>query len=97
MIVSAAIKYFLYPHDDTGREIILPLHRHADGEYILKILGFESNDIKLLEQGFLTDKGVFLDRRAALDEAIRSGQISADDPHGYDVILSGNLMSEDLW
>ena len=41
MIVSAAIKYQLYPHDDTGGEVILPLHRHGDGGIILKALGFE--------------------------------------------------------
>ena len=91
MIVSAAIKYHLYPCDDTGGVIILPLHRHKDGEYILKTLGID--DIKIIEEGFLKDDGSFLDRRAAAKHAYICGQLTEgpEDPY-IDV-----LFSEDLW
>lgn len=91
MIVSAAIKYHLYPCDDTGGVIILPLHRHKDGEYILKTLGID--DIKIIEEGFLKDDGSFLDRRAAAKHAYLCGQLTEgpEDPY-IDV-----LFSEDLW
>ena len=91
MIVSAAIKYHLYPCDDTGGVIILPLHRHKDGEYILKTLGID--DIKIIEEGFLKDDGSFLDRRAAAKHAYFCGQLTEgpEDPY-IDM-----LFSEDLW
>ena len=87
------MKYLLYPNDDTGGEVILPLHRHGDGGKILKELGFETNDFKILEQGFLTEKGEFLDRRAAADHAYECGQLieTAEEPR-IEI-----LFSEDLW
>ena len=93
MIVRAAIKYLLYPGDDTGGEVIIPLHRHCDGEKILKTLGFEIGDFKILEQGFLTDKDEFLDRAAAADHAYECGQLieTTEEPR-IEV-----LFSEDLW
>ena len=90
MIVSAAIKY-LYPYDDTGEVIILPLHRHKDGEYILKALGI--NDIKIIEEGFLKDDGSFLDRLAAAEHAYKCGQLIERSEEPY----IGVLFSEDLW
>lgn len=93
MIVSAAVKFIL--DDYEGTTVCIPVHRHKDYLTICEqLLGYEP---VCVVEGFLSDKGLFLDRREALDEAIRSGQISADDPQGYDVILSGKLMSEDLW
>ena len=93
MIVRAAIKYLLYPGDDTGGEVIIPLHRHCDGGIILKALGFELGDFKIIEQGFLTDKGEFLDRREAADHAYECSQLveTAEEPR------IDKLMSEDLW
>ena len=93
MIVRAAIKYQLYPHDDTGGEVVLPLHRHGDGGVILKALGFEPGDFKIIEQGFLTERGEFLDRREAADHAYECGQLveTAEEPR------IDRLMSEDLW
>ena len=94
MIRSAAIKYYIFSLD---KEVILPLHRHGDGGKILERLGFTPDDVVIITQGFLADHEVFLNRREALDEAIKCGQISIEDPQGYDIILSGQLMSEDLW
>jgi len=91
MIVSAAIKYHLYPYDDTGGIIILPLHRHKDGEYILKTLGID--DIKTIEEGFLTEDGTFLDRRAAAEHVYECGQLIEGSEEPYIDVL----FSEDLW
>jgi hypothetical protein len=91
MIVSAAIKYHLYPYDDTGGVIILPLHRHKDGEYILKTLGID--DIKTIEEGFLTEDGTFLDRRAAAEHVYECGQLIEGSEEPYIDVL----FSEDLW
>lgn len=98
MIVRAAIKYLLYPGDDTGGEIILPLHRHCDGAKILKALGFEIGDFKILEQGFLTDADEFLDRAAAAEHAYECGQLDwLGEEDKESVMVSECLMSEDLW
>ena len=93
MIVRAAIKYLLYPGDDTGGEVILPLHRHCDGGKILKALGFEVGDFKIIEEGFLTDTGEFLSRSAAADHVYECSQLveTAEEPR-IEV-----LFSEDLW
>ena len=91
MIVSAAIKYHLYPHDDTGGIIILPLHRHKDGEYILETLGID--DIKTIEEGFLTEDGTFLSRRAAAAHAYLCGQLIEE----TEMPVIDILFSEDLW
>lgn len=93
MIVRAAIKYSLYPGDDTGGEVILPLHRHCDGGKILKALGFKTGDFKTLEQGFLTEKDEFLDRRTAADHAYECGQLVETAEESRIEVL----MSEDLW
>lgn len=93
MIVRAAIKYLLYPGPSTGREVILPLHRHGDGGKILKDLGFNVGDFKIIEQGFITDKDEFLDRREAADHAYECGQlVETAEESRIDM-----LMSEDLW
>lgn len=98
MIVRAAIKYLLYSSDGTGREVILPLHRHCDGGKILKILGFKIGDFKILEQGFLTDAGEFLDRAAAVEHAYEFGQLDwLGEEDKESVMVSECLMSEDLW
>ena len=91
MIVSAAIKYHLYPYDDTGGVIILPLHRHKDGEYILKTLGID--EVKVIEEGFLKDDGSFVDRRAAAEYAYECGQL-IENPEEPMIDI---LFSEDLW
>lgn len=97
MIVRAAIKYLLHP-GDIGREVILPLHRHGDGGKILKALGFKTDDFKILEQGFLTDTGEFLDREAAAEHAYECGQLDwlGEEDKEF-VMISDCLMSEDLW
>lgn len=47
----------------------------------------------LLEQGFVDDHGVFVDRSEAYDIALRAGQFNTEDFKG----IRGNLCSEDLY
>lgn len=88
MIVSAAVKLII---DDLGTEIYIPVHRHKDVKTLgVKFLGRRP----LIEaEGFLTDKGEFLDRREAADHAYECGQLveTAEEPR------IDKLMSEDLW
>lgn len=89
MIVSAAVKLIL--DDYAGTEVCIPVHRHKDGKVIgEKLLGYKPF---LDAEGFLTDKGEFLDRRSAADHAYKCGQLveTAEEPR------IDRLMSEDLW
>lgn len=49
-----------------------------------------------VDQGFLTDEGMFLRRAAALGHAIEADQVKVDSD-GRPKILGGELTSEDLW
>lgn len=46
--------------------------------------------LKLAEQGFITDQGIFLNRKEALQHAIDCGQLKKETVFNY-------LFSEDLW
>jgi hypothetical protein len=48
------------------------------------------------EQGFLNDKGEFLDRQSAWYEAARCGQLSAERSR-RNIDKARDLFSEDLW
>ena len=89
MIVSAAIKVVL--DDYCGTTVCIPIHRHKDGIAICEmLLGYKPY---CLAEGFLTDKGEFLDRWEAADHAYECGQLveTAEEPR------IDRLMSEDLW
>ena len=89
MIASAAVKIVL--DDYMGTEVCIPVHRHKDGKAIgEKLLGYKPF---IGAEGFLTDKGDFLDRAAAADHAYECGQLveTAEEPR------IDRLMSEDLW
>ena len=89
MIVSAAVKMIL--DDYMGTEVCIPIHRHKDIITISKqMLGYKPFvDV----EGFLTDKGEFLNRWEAADHAYECGQLieTAEEPR------IDRLMSEDLW
>ena len=89
MIVSAAVKLIL--DDYAGTEVCIPVHRHKDGKVIgEKLLGYKPFvDV----EGFLTDKGEFLDRREAADHAYECGQLVET----AEELRIDRLMSEDLW
>ena len=89
MIVSAAVKIIL--DDYMGTEVCIPVHRHKDSKVIGEmLLGYKPF---IDAEGFLTDKGIFLDRREAADHAYECGQLveTAEEPR------IDRLMSEDLW
>lgn len=75
-------------------DIIIPCHRHGDAFRIISyILRCCDIDHFRTEQGFLTEKGEFLDRYEAYDEAVHCGQI-ADKRKSNE---AKELFSEDLW
>ena len=89
MIVSAAVKLAL--DDYCGTEVCIPVHRHKDAVLIgEKLLGYKPI---VVEEGFFTDKGEFLDRKTAADYAYKCGQL-IDDAESEHIDI---LMSEDLW
>ncbi len=91
MITRAAVKLHIY---DTGRDILLPVHRHCDVRIIMAQFGYyRESDYRRDMEGFLTDKDIFLDRCQAADHAYECGQLveSAEEP-SIEI-----LFSEDLW
>ena len=89
MIVKAVSKVVL--DDYVGTEVTIPVHRHEDCLYICEqLLGYKPI---VVAEGFLTDEGQFLDRRAAAVHTYAEGQLVEDaetDPIEV-------LMTEDLW
>lgn len=89
MITSAAVKIW---DNWQEKEIILPVHRHCDAFFILKELGYKARQgYKEIEQGFLNEKGEFLNRTEAWQEAYKCHQMKMIDPSCH------SLFSEDLW
>lgn len=94
MIVSAAVKYHLLPFESIEDEIIAIVRRHRECLSKLKAHGYRLGvDFEIVEEGFLTDKGEFLNRWDAADHAYECGQLveTAEEPR------IDRLMSEDLW
>jgi hypothetical protein len=88
MITRAAVKIYDKRQD---KEMIIPCHRHCDAFQILASFHMRKNiDFVELAQGFLNEKGEFLTRVEAKQEAIRCNQLIN---HTNDV----NLYSEDVW
>ena len=96
MIICAAIKIQI---EGLDHETIIPCRRHGDGFKILKDLGFKPRvGYKEIAQGFITDKGEFLDRRQAFIHASNCGQF----PTSAELLIEKNkknfeLYSEDLY
>lgn len=90
MIQAAAIKIYV---DKTKKEAIICGLRHHSIIRQLKLLGFEPGiGYRIVDQGFITDKGVFLNRKDALQHAIECKQ-----PMMFRDESSSELFSEDLW
>lgn len=96
MIQASAIKFHI---DTTNSDVVLCGLRHSDIFKQLKHLGFKPNDgYKVIEQGFITDKGEFLNRVDAFSHAFKCKQLT------FATIKSRTgkdgereLFSEDLW
>lgn len=95
MIVSACVRFYTNSNNPYCANTMfdIPCHRHGDAFYIISQF-VEPSDIDKTrtEQGFLTHEGVFLDRYAAMDEAVRCGQVSLETSSSC-----SELYSEDLW
>lgn len=76
-------------HDDSGRIWSLPApYRH---HHVLRVMAYLGEPIPVRgTQGFLTNSGEFLMRKAAAHLALNSGQASQ-------LHAPPNLFSEDLW
>ena len=92
MIASACV--IIHTKEEYGdRAITIPCHRHADAFYIIsQLLDRDEIDKTKTEQGFLTHDGTFLNRRDAMDEAIKCGQLPLEAKE-----QCAELYSEDLW
>lgn len=97
MIITAACRLLIH-----GNEVILCGVRHGDVYKQLKSMGFRPDDFEELEQGFVTHKNEFLNRREAYLHAVDCGQLCEKlrieknaIAEEYDRIPQ--LISEDLW
>ena len=95
MIICAALKIQVEGLDHTTN---IPCIRHEQAFQILKDLGYTpKTKYKVLEQGFLTQDAVFLNREEAFKYAKEIGQLSVttrwyQEDHGHE-----ELYSEDLY
>ena len=99
MVTRAAVKIDYWNHN-TKQEVIIPCHRHCDAFQILHDFGFiKGVDFREKEQGFLNEKGEFLTRVEAWQEAKRCNQFldSYIEEHIDDIVPPMILYSEDIW
>lgn len=95
MIICAALKIQV---EGLDHHTIVPCIRHGHGFQILEDLGYApKTKYKVLEQGFVTQDMVFLNREEAFIYAYEIGQLSTTTrwyhrDHGHE-----ELYSEDLY
>ncbi len=89
MVASAFVKFTT----KEGVSYEIPCHRHCDAFQIISQF-FRSDDIDRTKtvEGFLNEHGKFLNRKEALEEAIKCDQIL-----DINEIRCGQLFSEDVW
>lgn len=87
MILCASLKF---------KDVIIPCHRHHNGYEILYELGIK-NYRGNVEEGFITTKNEFLNRRDAFNHAIECGQLSAATRQYKQENFETILYSEDLY
>lgn len=96
LIVCAAVKFRVYLGELSPanyKDIAVPMVRHfsPDGVEVLNLI---PNEMTELEQGFLTNRGRFLNREEALEMAVKNNQIRRWSCGGKP---SDILFSEDLY
>lgn len=95
MIICAAL---LVQVEGLKHTTIVPCRRHGDGFQILQDLGYApKTKYKVVEQGFITHKGEFLNRSEALSHALECGQLSASTRWYQEDHNHEELYSEDLY
>lgn len=94
MIICAAVRIKKKDSED-----IITIHcmRHHYAFEILRDLGFKHKDYTVVDEGFITHKGEYIERHEAYFHAVECGQLCAQ--LRYDIQESGStvLFSEDLW
>ena len=86
MIIGVAFK----TEDGTIISMMEPNRHHHIIRYMSQHPSYDRGDIARSEQGFITHKGVFLNRAEAAEYALEIKQITK-------MISSKWLFSEDLW
>ena len=85
----------------TSGELIMPCRRHGDGRRAFQELApnvFEDARLNgIVEEGFLTDNGKFLNRVQAMRHAKRCGQLSQTTLWSIRDNKQKELYSEDLY
>lgn len=100
MILCAALKIEIKEREESeSRFVVLPCRRHGDGFSFLKEYGRPKDfwTAKVVEQGFITHQGDFLNRKDAYDHALRCGQLSVSTIWYKDDRKDNELYSEDLY
>ena len=95
MIICAALKVQVEGLDHTT---LIPCIRHGDVLKILADLGYyPKTGYEVLEQGFLTQDKIFLNREEALQHAREIGQLTATALNQYESYKFNGLFSEDIY
>lgn len=95
MLVCSAVKLKI---EKTGEEVILCGPRHHFVYEQLAGLGFKpKKGYDVLIDGFVDEKGNFMNREDAFKYAIKIGQVNANIRNEYWKGTKVQLYSEDLW
>ena len=95
MIICAAIEIQI---EKLPYKTIIPCWRHCKGYEIIRDFGFKPNKgYKIEAEGFMTDKGDFLNRKDAFKHALECGQLSATIRQFKKERNEDELYSEDLY
>lgn len=95
MIICAALKIQV---EGLDHPTIVPCIRHGYGFQILEDLGYApKTKYKILEQGFVTQENVFMNRKEAFKYAHEIGQLSKSTIWYIEDNDHDELYSEDLY
>ena len=94
MIICAAVKVIM--NNIAGTNEIICGHRHGDCYNIIHQLNSNWSKSQMIE-GFIDNNGEFLDRKEALEHAVKCGQLSATTRQFKDDRDEDELFSEDLY
>ena len=95
MIICAALEVQV---EGLPYTTIVPCWRHGTGYEILRDLGYQPRKgYKVLREGFMDNKGEFLDRKEAFEHVKEIGQCTATQRYYWEDHNQTELYSEDLY
>lgn len=95
MIICAALEVQV---EGLPYTTIIPCWRHGKGYEILRDLGYAPRTkYKVLREGFMDNKGEFLDRKEAFKHVNETGQCNATQRYYWEDHRQEELYSEDLY